>query len=145
MTLHDVVSQGGSTQRRRVQKKYKHEAVGRRYGGHGAAQGMSRMDRSRLLPPDVVDVDIKNAMTTLVAQVLLLLDIGDTWPSHILGTWMECACNTDEVLERIHRVSGLPAKRLLLRVAHGAAVPDTANDALNRWLDGLSSSARFLR
>ena len=105
----------------------------------------AEMEPPRLLPPDVVDVDTQHALPTLVAQVLPLLHIGGVWPSHILGTWMKYASNAEEVRDRIHRTTGLPAKRLLLRMPRGGAVPDTGDQALNGWSEGLSASARFFR
>ena len=87
--MKTLISQGGTTLRRRVRYEHKRGALGCRYGALGAAQGMSRIDRSCFLPADVV-------MTSLVAQVVLLLDFGVVRPEYVLALWMT---NTEQVRE----------------------------------------------
>ena len=142
---HVVLSQGGDTLKRPVQYSYKFPAQGRKYAAEGGAQGMSRRARKLLLPAGVVDLDLKNAMTSLVAQAVPLLDLSLPWPAEVMGAWTEYANDTEGVRSRIREQTKMPAKSLLLAVAHGGTPPETGDDALDNWLQQLSNDARFLR
>ena len=82
-------------------------------------------------------------MVTLVAQLIPLLDLGDLWPSHLMSAWYDYPNDSEGMREEIRRKTGIPAKALLLQVAHGDSPPSTSE--LNKWLDKLSTSARFMR
>lgn len=124
---------------------YKSPRVGRRYVAGGGMQACSRRSRCVLLPPGVVDLDIKNAMVSIVSQVVPQLDLGGLWPESVMSAWDEYHRRGDALRREIHQKLGLPAKPLLLRIAHGGSPPETTDPELNKWLEQLSRDSRFLR
>ena len=124
---------------------YKFSVLGRRYVAGGGMQACSRRSRCVLLPRGVVDLDIKNAMVSIVSQVVPKLDLGGLWPESVMSAWDEYRRRGDALRREIHEKLGVPAKPLLLGIAHGASPPETSDPELNKWMEQLSRDSRFLR
>ena len=123
----------------------KFEGWGRRYVSRGGAQNWSRTVRTHLLPRDVVDIDMKNAMVTLVAQVVPQVGLDSMVPASVMQPWDDLASDPGAWRSRVAAHFPGQGKSILLKVAHGGCVPDTPDVGLNSWLKALSTAARFLR
>lgn len=145
-TMQEVVlSQDRTMIKKLVQYAYKFDSFGRKYSTSAGAQRMSRRVRTQVLPRKVVDMDLKNAMTSLVAELLPRLELTDCLPADMFQAWCQYAQDADGMREAFSKRSLLPAKTIILRVAHGGSPPDTGDVDLNEWLHKLSSESRVLR
>lgn len=142
-----VVVAGSQDETARLRRVYAHKngSWGRRYVEKGGMQSCSRRVRMQVLPPDVVDLDLANAMVSLVTEVLGRMELCDAWPAEVLSSWRAYGADTERLRGDIQGLLGVPAKSLLLRIAHGGSVPRVADDGLQRWLEQLSHDAHFLR
>ena len=77
---HAVLSQGRSTVQYQVRNTYKIPGVGRRYASPIGAPHLSRRVRVMVLPDDVQDWDIVNAMVSLVTEVVPKTGLGPCGP-----------------------------------------------------------------
>ena len=89
-----VSSQGGATSVKDVLYKYKNCGTGRRYACSHDAQNSPRAIRRETLPHGIEDWDMKNAMASLVSQVLSLCgvphDVGRTRPQDEIDHSAKC-------------------------------------------------------
>ena len=123
---------------------YKVEDFGRRYVSRGGMQACSRRVR-RLLLPGVNDLDIKNAMVSIVSQALEKMDIGDLWPSTVMSAWEEYRADAAGMRSWVSNELHCSGKAVLLRIAHGGVVHDDGSPELTSWLKKLSMGSRFAR
>ena len=105
-----VLSQGRSTVQYQVRYTYKIPGVGRRYASPVGAQHLSRRVRVMVLPDDVQDWDIVNAMVSLVTEVVPKLGLDPAVPFGLLPTWSEYAMHPDSTRAWMARSLGRPAK-----------------------------------
>ena len=77
--------------------QHKHMTYGRQYAKLGSVQMCSSRIRALLFPSDVFDIDMKNAMVTLVTQLLPIIDIGAAWPASVLAAWKDYGNDPDLV------------------------------------------------
>ena len=69
-----------------------------------------------------------------------------TWlPMKKLRHWRHYAEHTPGVREQMQAQFGVRAKRVILSVAHGGAIPEVDDVETSRWLKGLSLESRLLR
>jgi len=145
-TMEEVVlSQEVPALKRVVKYDYKFDCLGRKYSTSAGAQRMSRRIRVEALPKGVTDLDIRNAMPTLIAAILPLLELTTALPSDVFTAWNDYAKEPERVREEVAKRTGMEAKSGLLRVAHGGSPQTTDNHELDSWLQQLSSAARVLR
>ena len=129
-----AVSQGGSTVGVEVSYNYKHARAGRRYASTPGAQNCPKALRSSVLSESVEDWDMRNAMCSLITQVL-------PWcaaPAHIPSIRLP-ALNRyarDPVGTRAWALThlGVDAKNIILAVVHGKAPPEVGDSELRSWL-----------
>ena len=105
-----VLSQGRSTVQYQVRYTYKIPGVGRRYASPVGAQHLSRRVRVMVLPDDVQDRDIVNAMVSLVTEVVPKLGLDPAYPFGLLPTWSVYAMHPDSTRAWMARSLGRRAK-----------------------------------
>ena len=62
----------------------------------------------------------------------------------MLEAWCDSAKDREGFRDQVRRKTNLPAKTLLLQVAHGGSAPSVADEDLTDWLAKSSKSARCL-
>ena len=140
-----VASPQGNTITCQREYTYKIESWGRRYVSKGGAQAWSRSLRTRLLPGPLEDLDVQNAMVSLVSQVVAMMGVKVPIAADVLKPWVELAEDPGKYRSMFSRQMPGQGKSILLRVAHGGAAAATGAQELDSWLGRLSTAARFLR
>ena len=140
-----VLSQGGTSITSVVRYQYKLPGYGRRYSSLLSVQRCSNLIRAHALPVGTQDFDIVNAMTNFVVQAMRKLDLPEWLPLKELSHWTHYADHTTELREKMQAHLGVGAKRVIMSVAHGGAVPEVNDEDTHQWLKGLSEESRLLR
>ena len=86
-----------------------------------------------------------NAMANLAVQAARKMDLPFWLPLRELISWSDNADHTTAIRGRLQGFLGAKTKAVILGVAHGGAVPDTAHAESARWLNALSVESRLLR
>ena len=128
-----------------VQYDYKTHSYGRRHSSAIGVQRCSNLIRSMVLPAGTQHFDMVNAMTNLVVQAMNKLELPTWLPMRELRHWRHYAEHTAGMREQMQAQIGVSAKRVILSVAHGSAIPEVDDVERTRWLNGLSVESRLLR
>ena len=123
---------------------YKRDWRSRRYiSGPLGSQAFTRSLQTQLLP-HTVDLDIKNCLFTIAAQILDKLQVVDAghWDEEI-ATIKTLAEDRDRAIKEHLRIDTPTGKILLLTVFGGSNLEDTMSD--NLFLKNVSKAGKFFR
>ena len=129
-----VSSQGGTTFVKDVFYKYKNCGTGRRHACSHGAQNSPQAVRRETLLHGVEHWDMKNAMASLVSQVLPLCGVPDDLPCSTFTALLRYANNTSTERQWATRILGEAAKGVILAVIHGKAPLHVEDVELSEWL-----------
>ena len=128
-----VSSQGGTLFVKDVLYRYKNYGTGRRYACSHGAQNSPRAVRRETPLHGVKDWDMKNAMATLVSQLLSLCGVPDKLPCSTFPALLRYANNTSTVRQWAVRILGEAAKGVILAVIHEKAPPQVDDVEMSEW------------
>jgi hypothetical protein len=92
-----------------------------------------------------VDWDIKNSMFTLMTQLVARMGMALDIPDVRLPSWTAYAQDPDSWRRRVTAMGNGSGKEVLIKVAHGGAVPLVPDGGVQNLLNGISREARLLR
>ncbi|CAE7603156.1 unnamed protein product [Symbiodinium natans] len=91
-----------------------------------------------------VDLDVENALFTLMHQLITRLQLRPAPPNDVTETIRACAQDRDRVCKETLQLSKEEGKALLIKIFNGASIPDSVQHG-KAFLQSLSKAALYLR
>ena len=126
-----VLSQGGRGLEVQVDYEYKFPSAGRRYASAQGTQNCPKALREEVLLRGVEDWDMRNAMVSLVCQILPLCGPCDAWTAR--SQQVRRRSRVNEAMGGT-QTSGLMPKASYSQSFTGKTPPQVLNEAFRDWL-----------